>query len=102
MTPGSPLLLGPEFACSGFGDQPLCVVPVPWRGAALAAAAVFTAAMSALRMSVGAHFFTDVLFGALSTMLILFGMRALADRVPASAPDRTDQAANSSRAQPTA
>ena len=91
-----------EAATAAWMFGPAMLVPVPWRGAALAAAAVFTAAMSALRMSVGAHFFTDVLFGALSTMLILFGMRALADRVPASAPDRTDQAANSSRAQPTA
>ena len=31
--------------------------------------------MSGLRMAAGGHFFTDVLFGALSTMLILLAMR---------------------------
>jgi hypothetical protein len=86
---------------------PAMLVPAPWRATALAAAAIFTAAMSVLRMSVGAHFLTDALLGALSTMLILLTMRALVDRVARPAGGRAgdkrpDRAANSSRAQPTA
>jgi membrane-associated phospholipid phosphatase len=95
-----------EAATAAWMFGPAMLVPAPWRGAALAAAAVFTAVMSALRMSVGAHFFTDVLFGALSTMLILLTMRALAERVPGPARDPMrggrDRTAGSSRAQPTA
>jgi membrane-associated PAP2 superfamily phosphatase len=96
-----------EAATAAWMFGPAMLVPVPWRAAALAAAATFTAAMSVLRMSVGAHFFTDVLLGALSTMLILLAMRALVDRMARPAGGRTggersDRAANSSRVQPTA
>jgi membrane-associated PAP2 superfamily phosphatase len=96
-----------EAATAAWMFGPAMLVPMPWRTAALAAAAIFTAAMSALRMSVGAHFFTDALFGALSTMLILLAMRALVDRLarPSSGRaggERPDRAANPSRAQPTA
>jgi len=52
-------------------------VPAPWRAAAIGAAAAFTFTMSTLRVAVGGHFFTDVLFGALTTMLILLAMRRL-------------------------
>jgi membrane-associated phospholipid phosphatase len=95
-----------EAATAAWMFGPAMLVPAPWRVAALAAAAMFTATMSALRMSVGAHFFTDALFGALSTMLILLALRALAERMPGPASGRTggersDRAANSSRVQPT-
>ncbi len=95
-----------EAATAAWMFGPAMVVPPPWRGVALAAAAVFTAVMSGLRMSVGAHFFTDVVFGALSTMLILLAMRALANRWPGPALDGTRSRhagrGTGSRAQPTA
>jgi membrane-associated PAP2 superfamily phosphatase len=97
-----------EAATAAWMFGPAMLVPAPWRAAALAAAAAFTAAMSILRLSVGAHFFTDVLLGALSTMLILLAMRALVERIAERLAargrpggERPDRAANS-RAQPTA
>jgi lipid A 4'-phosphatase len=70
-----------EAATAAWMFGPAMLVPAPWRGIAILAAAVFTAFMSMLRISVGAHFFTDVVFGALSTVLILLAMRALTDRI---------------------
>lgn len=96
-----------EAATAAWMLGPAMFVPAPWRGAALAAAAVFTAFMSLLRMSVGAHFFTDVLLGVLSTMLILLAARALIDRLPLPAfggtrARRTGRDTGTSSAQPTA
>lgn len=70
-----------EAATAAWMFGPAMLVPPPWRGLALTAAAAFTAAMSALRLNVGAHFFTDAVLGALSTVLILLAMRALTDRL---------------------
>ena len=87
-----------EAATAAWMFGPAMLAPAPWRAAALAAAAVFTATMGGLRMSVGAHFFTDVLIGVLSTMLILLAMRALVDRLPGPALGRrADRAASPSR-----
>jgi membrane-associated phospholipid phosphatase len=97
-----------EGATAAWMFGPAMIVPAPWRGLALAAAAAFTAAMGGLRMAAGAHFFTDVVFGALSTILILLAMRALTDRRLGPALDslvrrkRAGGGADSSRAQPTA
>lgn len=71
-----------EAATAAWMFGPAMYAPGPWRIAALAGAATFTVAMSILRMSVGAHFFTDVLLGILSTMLILMALRTLAERWP--------------------
>jgi lipid A 4'-phosphatase len=56
---------------------PAMLVPPPWRALAIGAALVFTATISMLRVAAGAHFFTDVLIGALSTILILLAMNRL-------------------------
>lgn len=69
-----------EAATAAWMFGPAMYAPIPWRIPALAAAAVFAGVMSALRMAAGAHFFTDVLFGMLSTMLILLALRAAANR----------------------
>jgi membrane-associated phospholipid phosphatase len=93
-----------EAASAAWMFGPAMFVPAPWRGLALTAAAVFTALTGALRLSVGGHFFSDVLFGALSTMLILLGMRALIDpplaKFQHSRNGRADRPDDSSRAQP--
>lgn len=53
---------------------PAMLVPPPWRGLAIAAAALFAAGINALRMSTGSHFFSDLLIGAIVTILIIFLM----------------------------
>ena len=54
------------------------IVPPPWRALAIAAAAaVHRHDQRDLRLAAGGHFFTDVLFGALSTILILMALQKL-------------------------
>ena len=53
---------------------PAMLVPPPWRGLAIAAAGLFAAGVSLLRMSAGAHFFSDLLVGAIVTILIMLLM----------------------------
>lgn len=79
-----------EAATAAWMFGPAMLLPAPWRAAAIGAAAVFTAAMAGLRMAVGAHFFTDVLFGVLSTILILLVMHRLIFRWPRPAFGRTE------------
>jgi membrane-associated PAP2 superfamily phosphatase len=64
-----------ESATAAWLFGPAMLVPPLWRGVAIAATAVFNSAIGILRMAVGAHFFTDVLFGALSTLFILLLMQ---------------------------
>jgi membrane-associated PAP2 superfamily phosphatase len=71
-----------EAATAAWMFGPAMLLPAPWRGAALGAAALFTMTMSVLRMTVGFHFFTDVIFGVLSTLLILLALHALIYRRP--------------------
>ncbi len=66
-----------EASSAAWMFGPAMLAPPPWRPAALAAAAIFTAAVSLSRMAVGAHFFTDVLFGALISILVVWAMHAL-------------------------
>jgi len=66
-----------EAATAAVMFGPAMLVPAPWRAVAIGAAAAFTFTMSAFRVAAGGHFFTDVLFGALTTMLILLAMRRL-------------------------
>ncbi len=72
-----------EAATAAWMFGPAMLVPPPWRGLAILAAAMFTTTMSSFRMAAGAHFFTDTVIGALSTVLILLAMRALIDPQPA-------------------
>ncbi|MEX0840683.1 MAG: phosphatase PAP2 family protein [Xanthobacteraceae bacterium] len=66
-----------ETASAAWMAAPAMLAPAPWRAAALVAVAIFTATISLSRMSVGAHFFTDVVFGALMAMLAVWAMYAL-------------------------
>jgi membrane-associated PAP2 superfamily phosphatase len=61
---------------------PAMLVPPPWRAAAIGAAAAFTVAVGLLRMSAGGHFFTDVLIGVLTMLVILLAMNRLFARAP--------------------
>ena len=62
---------------------PALLMPPPWRGIAIAVAAAFTIAVSLGRMATGSHFFSDIIIGVLTTILILLAMRRLIDPPPA-------------------
>jgi lipid A 4'-phosphatase len=55
---------------------PAMVAPPALRPAALVAVAVYTVAVSALRVAFGGHFLSDVLLGAVVTLLITVGCHA--------------------------
>jgi lipid A 4'-phosphatase len=63
-----------EVASAAWMFAPAMLAPAPWRIAAFAGAAIFTLAISISRMAAGAHFFTDVLFAALLTMILIWIM----------------------------
>ena len=52
---------------------PALVAPPPLRPAALAAAGIYTLAISALRIAFGGHFLSDTLLAILATLLIVVG-----------------------------
>jgi membrane-associated PAP2 superfamily phosphatase len=56
---------------------PAMLVPMPMRTAAIVAAGLFTATVGILRMAAGGHFFSDVLWGALATILIILALNRL-------------------------
>jgi membrane-associated phospholipid phosphatase len=60
-----------EASAAAWTLAPALLVPPPARGVAVASALVFTAAVSALRLSFGGHFLSDVAFAALFTWLIV-------------------------------
>jgi membrane-associated PAP2 superfamily phosphatase len=51
---------------------PAALVPPQWRGLAYGAALAFGAAVGVLRMVVGAHFFSDVVFAGVFTFLVIW------------------------------
>ena len=54
---------------------PALLAPLPWRAAAIAAALVFGVAGSALRLAFGGHFLSDVIVGALITLIVVFALK---------------------------
>jgi len=66
-----------EASSAAWMFGPAMLAPPPWRPAALAAATVFTAAVSLSRMAVGGHFFSDVLFGVLMSLLVVWALHTL-------------------------
>ena len=54
---------------------PALLAPPPFRAAAIAAALAFGVAASALRMAFGGHFLSDVLFGGLISLIVVFAVR---------------------------
>lgn len=71
-----------ETATATWLLAPAVLVPGAWRVAAVGAALLFTAAMAALRLAFGAHFFTDVAFAFLLTALLVWIGHALCYRWP--------------------
>jgi membrane-associated phospholipid phosphatase len=63
-------------AASGFWMvAPALVAPPPFRAPAVAGALAFGAVASALRIAYGHHFLSDVLFGALISLIVVFALR---------------------------
>jgi lipid A 4'-phosphatase len=54
---------------------PALLAPPPFRAPAIAAALAFGFAASALRMAFGGHFLSDVLFGGLISLIVVFAVR---------------------------
>ena len=50
---------------------PAALAPAPWRFLTYASAIAFGVGMGAVRMAMGAHFFTDVVFAGLFTFIII-------------------------------
>jgi len=50
---------------------PAALAPAPWRFLAYASAIVFGVGMSVVRMAMGAHFFSDVVFAGIFTFIII-------------------------------
>ncbi|HEU5016338.1 MAG TPA: phosphatase PAP2 family protein [Pseudolabrys sp.] len=61
---------------------PAALAPPQWRIAAYGAALTFTAAMAIMRMMAGGHFFSDTVFAAIFTFLIIWLMYGLIYRWP--------------------
>ena len=61
-----------EVSAAAWMFPPALLAPPQWRIAAFAAAAIFTAVISLSRMAAGAHFFTDMLFAVLLTLLLIW------------------------------
>jgi membrane-associated PAP2 superfamily phosphatase len=61
-----------EVSIAAWLFAPAVLLPPPWRMAAMAAAGIFTFAVGVVRMAFGGHFFTDVAFGALMTLLVIW------------------------------
>jgi lipid A 4'-phosphatase len=63
-------------AASGFWMvAPALVAPPPFRAPAVAGALAFGAVASVLRIAYGHHFLSDVLFGALISLIVVFALR---------------------------
>ncbi len=61
---------------------PAVLVPPPWRALACGAALALGIGMAALRIVMGAHFFTDTLFAGVFTFLIIWLVHGLIYRWP--------------------
>jgi len=71
-----------EGATAFWTLAPAALAPPPWRPLAYAAATLFGALTSALRMAFGGHFFTDVAIAGLVTFLVTWAAYALIYRWP--------------------
>ncbi len=71
-----------DVSTAAWALAPAALAPPQWRVLAYGAALVFTAAMAAMRIAAGGHFFTDTLFAGVFTYLIIWLAYALIYRWP--------------------
>jgi lipid A 4'-phosphatase len=69
--------LSGEVSAAAWTMSLALLVPPPMRTAAVVASLTYTTATGALRMAFGGHFFTDVMFAALFTWMIVITMRVI-------------------------
>ncbi|TCT04334.1 phosphatase PAP2 family protein [Aquabacter spiritensis] len=75
--PGNCSFVSGEGALGFWLVAPASLLPPPYRGPAIAAAALFGTAAGGLRIAYGGHFFTDVVFSAVLTLLLIAVTRLL-------------------------
>jgi membrane-associated PAP2 superfamily phosphatase len=63
---------------------PAMMTPLPWRYAALGAAALYGAGFAFIRLLAGGHFLSDVLFAAIFTGLVIWAVHGFLFRWPAT------------------
>jgi len=68
---------------------PALLVPVPWRYAALGGVAVYACAIAFMRLLLGGHFLSDVIFAAIFTGLMIWTVHGLLFRWRISPSDQT-------------
>jgi len=66
-----------ETSSAAWFAAPALLAPPPWRYLALGAAAVYAASIAFMRMLAGGHFLSDVLFAAILTGLVIWGVHEL-------------------------
>ena len=75
--PGNCSFVSGEGALGFWMIAPASLVPAPFKGPALVAAALFGATAGGLRIAFGGHFFTDVAFSGVLTILVIALVRFL-------------------------
>jgi lipid A 4'-phosphatase len=68
---------------------PALLVPLPWRYAALGGVAVYASAIAFMRLLLGGHFLSDVIFAAIFTGLVIWTVHGLLLRRRIGPSDRT-------------
>ena len=76
-----------ETSTAAWTLAPAILVPGPLGIVAVSAATIFTLGMGVMRFTVGGHFFTDIAFAILFTMLIIWTVHGLIYRWPRTALD---------------
>ncbi len=90
--PGNCSFVSGEGSLGFWLIAPASLVPAPYTGLAIGAAALFGATAGGLRIAFGGHFFTDVVFSAVLTIMIIAGTRFLLfDRKNAPSDAATEQ-----------
>jgi len=74
---------------------PAALAPAPWRVLAYASAVAFGVGMAVVRMAMGGHFFSDVVFAGLFTFMIIVLVHGVIFR--SRAPESESKAATSSK-----
>jgi lipid A 4'-phosphatase len=72
---------------------PALLVPLPWRYAALAGVAVYATGIAVMRLLLGGHFLSDVLFAAIFTGIVIWTVHGVFLRWRVLPPDATIDAA---------
>lgn len=66
-----------ETSSATWFAAPAILAPPPWRYIALGAAAIYATSIGFVRMLAGGHFLSDVLFAAILTGLVIWGVHGL-------------------------